>query len=135
VITSAYRRAIEALDRHGFVVLIGEPAAGKTTIASMLSRRGAWAMGAARCSSSTMPQVIKHSNPDEPAQFFWVDDAFGVMQYESHLVHRWNHASGKVKTMLRQGCKIVMTSRDYIYRRERNELKEGAFPLLAKARW
>jgi hypothetical protein len=37
VLTSAYRKAAEALDRHGFVLLIGEPAAGKTTIASMLS--------------------------------------------------------------------------------------------------
>ena len=75
-------------------------------------------------------QVIEHWNTDEPSQFFWVDDAFGVMQYESHLVHRWNHAFGEVRAMLRQGCKIVMTSRDYIYRRARNELKDGAFPLL-----
>jgi hypothetical protein len=32
-----YGRAAEALNHHGFVLLIGEPAAGKTTIASMLS--------------------------------------------------------------------------------------------------
>ncbi len=31
--------------------------------------------------------------------------------------------------MLRQGAKIVMTSRDYIYKRARRDLKEGAFPL------
>jgi adenylylsulfate kinase-like enzyme len=37
VLTTAYRRAAEALNHHGFVLLIGEPAAGKTTIASMLS--------------------------------------------------------------------------------------------------
>ena len=29
VITSAYRRAVEALDQHGFVLLIGELAAGR----------------------------------------------------------------------------------------------------------
>ena len=37
VITGAYRRAAAALDKHGFVLLIGEPAAGKTTIASLLA--------------------------------------------------------------------------------------------------
>ncbi len=31
--------------------------------------------------------------------------------------------------MLKQGIKIVMTSRDYIYNRARNDLKESAFPL------
>ncbi|WP_041929715.1 hypothetical protein [Methylibium petroleiphilum] len=41
VMTSAYRNAVDALDRHGFVLLIGEPAAGKTTIASMLAMASA----------------------------------------------------------------------------------------------
>src|SRR6266545_2028391 len=37
VVTDAYRKAAEALDQHSFVLLIGEPAAGKTTIASLLA--------------------------------------------------------------------------------------------------
>jgi hypothetical protein len=41
--------------------------------------------------------VVKHWNTEEPAQCFWVDDAFGVMQYESYLAHRWNHALPEVK--------------------------------------
>lgn len=32
VITDSYRKAVKALDEHGFVLLIGEPAAGKTTM-------------------------------------------------------------------------------------------------------
>jgi hypothetical protein len=133
VITSAYRRAVEALDQHGFVLLIGEPAAGKTTIASMLAVAALDQWGCSTLKLDDAGQVIKHWNTDEPSQFFWVDDAFGVMQYESHLVHRWNHAFGEVRAMLHQGCKIVMTSRDYIYRRARNELKDGAFPLLRES--
>jgi hypothetical protein len=35
--------------------------------------------------------------------------------------------------MLRNGAKIVMTSRDYIYKRARNDLKEDAFPLLRES--
>jgi hypothetical protein len=61
--------------------------------------------------------------------FFWIDDAFGMTQYESFLVYGWNRALPMVSSMLRRGAKIVMTSRDYIYRRARTDLKEGSFPL------
>ncbi len=71
--------------------------------------------------------------PDEPSQFFWLDDAFGVTQYEGSLVHSWNHILPQIKTMLRKGAKMVMTSRDYIYNRARKDLKEGAFPLLKES--
>jgi len=76
---------------------------------------------------------VEHWNVDEPTQFFWIDDAFGVTQYESPLVHGWNHSLVQVKTMLRQGAKIIMTSRDYIYNRARLDLKESAFPLLSES--
>ena len=39
----------------------------------------------------------------------------------------------QVKAMLRQGVRIVMTSRDYIYNRARQDLKESAFPLLGES--
>lgn len=133
VLTNAYRKAAEGLDQHGFVLLIGEPAAGKTTIASMLSMGALdqWESSTLKLDSSE--KVVEHWNPEEPLQFFWIDDAFGVMQYESHLVHGWNHVFPIIKTMLRKGAKIVMTSRDYIYKRARNDLKEGAFPLLRES--
>jgi hypothetical protein len=133
VLTGAYRKAAEALDRYGFVLLIGEPAAGKTTIASMLSIGALDQWGASTLKLPDAEKVVDRWNPDEPSQFFWIDDAFGVMQYESQLVHQWNHALPMVRTMLRKQSKIVMTSRDYIYRRARNDLKEGAFPLLRES--
>lgn len=133
VLTSAYRRAAEALDQHGFVLLIGEPAAGKTTIASMLSMGAVDQWGASTLKLDSSEKVVERWNPDEPSQFFWIDDAFGVTQYESFLVHGWNHVLPIIRTMLRKGAKIVMTSRDYIYKRARNDLKEGAFPLLRES--
>jgi hypothetical protein len=133
VLTSAYRRAAEALDQNGFVLLIGEPAAGKTTIASMLSMGALDQWGASTFKLDTPEKVVERWNPDEPSQFFWIDDAFGVTQYESFLVHGWNHALPIIRTMLRKSAKIVMTSRDYIYMRARNDLKEGAFPLLRES--
>lgn len=130
VITTAYQKAAEALDIYGFVLLVGEPAAGKTTIASLLAMGALDQWKASTLKLSTAEQVVKHWNPDDPSQFFWVDDCFGVTQYESNLVHKWNHNITHIKAMLKSGAKIVMTSRDYIYNRARNDLKEGAFPIL-----
>ena len=133
VVTDAYRRSAAALDEHGFVLLIGEPAAGKTTIASLLAMGAADQWGASTLKLDNPDKVIDHWNPDEPSQFFWLDDAFGVMQYESSLAHGWNHILPQVRTILRKGARIVMTSRDYIYKRARQELKESAFPLLRES--
>ncbi|MGW8304704.1 MAG: nSTAND3 domain-containing NTPase [Achromobacter pulmonis] len=133
VITESYRKAVNALDEHGFVLLIGEPAAGKTTIASMLAMAAADKWKSAIIKLADPAKVVERWNVDEPSQFFWIDDAFGVTQYESQLVHGWNHSLLQVKTMLRRGVKIVMTSRDYIYNRARQELKESAFPLFSES--
>src|ERR1700733_6383474 len=130
VVTDAYRKAAEALDAHGFVLLIGEPAAGKTTIASLLAMAAVDQWQASMLKLDDPATVTERWNPDEPSQFFWLDDAFGVTQYEEFLVHRWNHVLPQITTMLRKGAKIVMTSRDYIYNRARKDLKESAFPLL-----
>lgn len=133
VITNSYRKAVKALDEHGFVLLIGEPAAGKTTIASMLAMAAADKWKSSVLKLADPAKVVERWNVDEPSQFFWIDDAFGVTQYESPLVHSWNHSLAQVKAMLRQGAKIVMTSRDYIYKRARHDLKESAFPLLSES--
>jgi hypothetical protein len=133
VLTAAYRRAADALDQHGFVLLVGEPAAGKTTIASILSMAGLDQWGASTLKLDNPEKVIEHWNPDEPSQFFWLDDVFGVLQYESYMVHQWNHVLPQVTAMLRKGARIVMTSRDYIYRSARKDLKESSFPLLRES--
>jgi hypothetical protein len=133
VLTGAYRKASDALDQHSFVLLVGEPAAGKTTIASMLSMAALDQWGASTLKLDNPGKVIEHWNPDEPSQFFWIDDAFGVLQYESYLVHQWNHVLPQVGAMLRKGAKIVMTTRDYIYGSARKDLKESSFPLLRES--
>ncbi|MBC9909829.1 hypothetical protein [Chitinophaga varians] len=133
VITESYHKASRALSDHGFVLLIGEPAAGKTTIASMLAMSALDQWSALTLKLDTPQKVIEHWNPDNPNQLFWIDDAFGVTQYESSLVHAWNHVFAQVKTMISQGIKVVMTSRDYIYNAARNDLKDSAFPILKES--
>lgn len=114
VMTGAYKGAAEALDQHSFVLLIGEPAAGKTTIASLLAMAAIDQWNASILKLDDPAKVVDRWNPDEPSQFFWVDDAFGVSQYESELVYGWNHRLAQIKAMLNRGAKVVMTSRDYI---------------------
>jgi len=119
VLTESYRKAAKALDAHHFVLLVGEPASGKTTIASLLAMSSADQWGASVVKLSDPKSVVEHWNPHEKSQLFWIDDAFGVTQYESPLVSGWNHIINEVKTILRQGNRVVMTSRDYIYNRAR----------------
>lgn len=133
VVTSAYQKAANALDKHSFVLLIGEPAAGKTTIAAMLAMAALDQWNASLLKLDEPSRVADRWNPDEPSQFFWLDDAFGVTQYEDFLAHGWNRILPQLKPMLRKGAKIVMTSRDYIYNRARRDLKESAFPLLKES--
>lgn len=133
VVTDAYRKAVDAINKHSFVLLIGEPAAGKTTIASLLAMAALDQWNASTLKLDDPGKVTEHWNPDEPSQFFWLDDAFGVTQYEDFLVHRWNHILPQIRPMLRKGAKIVMTSRDYIYNRARKDLKVSAFPLLKES--
>ena len=133
VVTDAYRRSAEAIDKHSFVLLIGEPASGKTTIASLLSMAALDQWDASILKLDNPGEIAKHWNPDEPSQFFWLDDAFGVTQYDESLVRRWNHTLAQIQPMLQSGAKIVMTSRDYIYNRARSHLKESAFPLLKES--
>ncbi|HTG36846.1 MAG TPA: hypothetical protein VLB76_28345 [Thermoanaerobaculia bacterium] len=133
VVTDAYRKAVDAINKHGFVLLIGEPAAGKTTIASLLAMAALDQWNASTLKLDEPGKVAEHWNPDEPSQFFWLDDAFGVTQYEEFLVRGWNHILPQIRPMLRKGAKIVMTSRDYIYNRARNDLKGSAFPLLKES--
>ena len=133
VVTDAYRKAVAALDKHSFVLLIGEPAAGKTTIASLLAMAAIdqWDVSPIKLDGPEL--VVERWNPQEPTQFFWLDDAFGVTQYEVALVQRWNHNLPRVSPMLAKGAKVVMTSRDYIYNRARWDLKQSAFPLLEES--
>ncbi len=133
VLTESYRKAAKALDVYRFVLIVGEPASGKTTIASLLAMSSADQWGASVVKLATPQSVVERWNPHEKSQLFWIDDAFGVTQYESPLVSGWNHILNEVKTILRQGNRVVMTSRDYIYNRARKELKEGVFPLFQES--
>lgn len=133
VLTGTYYRAAKMLEKYGFVLLIGEPAAGKSTIAATLAMAAIDQWGCSTLKIDEPAGIKEDWNPHEPSQFFWIDDAFGVTQYEIVLAYGWNRAFPRVKAALANGARVVMTSRDYIYNRARNDLKQDAFPLFKEA--
>jgi hypothetical protein len=132
--TGTYEGAAEALDLHGFVLLLGEPAAGKTTIAAQLSLAAADVYEASVVKLDSAGEFTDRWNPDEPTQFFWLDDAFGTTQLEVHLAREWTRVVPRIQAAVSAGTRVVVTSRDYIFQAARPHLKLGAFPLLHESR-
>ncbi|MBX2948054.1 MAG: hypothetical protein KF704_02150 [Crocinitomicaceae bacterium] len=130
VLTKSYHKALKALEEHKFVLLTGEPSAGKSTIAALLAMGALDQWEALTMKLNKADQVVSHWNPKEPNQFFWIDDAFGPTQYETTLAYDWNRVMPEIVAMLGRGAKIVMTSREYIYKQAKKDLKSNAFPLL-----
>jgi hypothetical protein len=130
VITDAYRNSAKALVEHGFVLLLGEPACGKSAIAAALALGAIDEWGCATMKIRDANDFVKHSNPNEPKQFFWVDDAFGATQLDWRATVDWNGAFAHVRGAIRRGARFVFTSRDYVYGHARNFLKESALPVL-----
>lgn len=124
--TGAYRRAADAVADHGFVLLLGEPACGKSTIAATLalSALDNWNCGVRRVDSAE--ELVQAWDPDDPDQLFWIDDAFGSIRHDPSLTDSWTRRMDQVMTAIDRGARVVLTSRDYIYRDARPYLKEYA---------
>jgi hypothetical protein len=134
VMTDAYRRAVTALTNHGFVLLLGDPAAGKSMIASALAIAAAdmWDCRAIRADTPTL--FREHWNSEDPRQFIWVDDAFGTTQYRPSLGDEWNRVLPEVKAAVQAGTRIAMTSRGYVWRAAERELQVYKFLRLPQGR-
>lgn len=132
VVTDSYKRAAKAVHEHGFVLLLGEPAAGKSLIAAMLSMTAVDSDNCAVVKADTPQEVVQRWNPHDPKQLIWADDAFGALRHDRLRTDEWVSIMPKVMTAIKLGTRFVLTSRDYIYREAREFLKEYAFPILAE---
>lgn len=133
VITDAYQKSAKALVEHGFVLLLGEPACGKSTIAAALAVGAIDEWGCSTLKVRDADDFVKHFNPHEPKQFFWVDDAFGATQFDWSSASGWNSAFSHINAAIHQGARVLFTSRDYVYRAARQYLKESALPILKES--
>jgi hypothetical protein len=116
------------------VLLLGEPASGKTMIANLMALSAADEWGIETIMISSPGDFSKFWNPDDPGQFLWVDDAFGVTQYDANRVSEWNQLLPKLKAAIRAGARVVFTSRDYIFAAAKRDLKTSAFELFDDSR-
>lgn len=132
--TSAYRKCAHALQEHGFVLLIGEPASGKTMISNLMALSAADEWGLQTIMVSSPADFTKHWNPEDPGQFLWVDDAFGATQYDASRAGEWNLNLTKLKAAIKAGARVVFTSRDYIFAAAKRDLKLSAFELFDDSR-
>ena len=132
--TDSYRKCAHALREYGFVLLLGEPASGKTMIASLLALSAADEWGLQTLLLGGPEDFIRFWNPDDPGQFFWVDDAFGSTQYDPRRAREWNQRLPLLKTAIGKGARAIFTSRDYIFRAAMNDLKTSSFELFQDSR-
>ena len=132
--TGAYRQCAHALREHGFVLLLGEPASGKTMIANLMALSAADEWNLQTLMVSSPADFSKLWNPDDPGQFLWVDDAFGATQYDANRVNEWNQLLPKLKAAIKSGARVVFTSRDYIFSAAKRDLKISAFELFDDSR-
>lgn len=130
VVTEPYRKAAEAIRAHGFVLLLGEPAVGKSVIALMLAVAAADNWGCLTVKARTASELVDRWNPHEPGQFFWVDDAFGAVRHDEQLTGDWTRSMPHVMAAIGKGARVVLTSRDYIYQDARPLLKDYSYPRL-----
>jgi hypothetical protein len=128
VLTAAYRKAAKAIIEHGFVLLLGEPMCGKSTIAAALALGALDEWGCSTIKIRDADEFVRHSNPHEKQQFFWVDDAFGATQLDVAATFKWNSAFPHLHAAIKRGARVIFTSRDYIYRNARSFIKEAALP-------
>lgn len=133
VLTNAFKQSAQALVDHGFVLLLGEPACGKSTIAASLALGALDEWGCNSFKICSSDEFIKHWNPNEPNRLFWVDDAFGATQVDWSAAINWTNKFAHLKAAIHQGAKVIFTSRDYIYNSAKRHLKETSLPVMKSA--
>lgn len=129
--TDAYREAVKALQQHRFVILLGDPASGKSTIAAILAL-GALDDGCIGAVKINAPDQLNVWHPGEK-QLLWVDDAFGSNHFDVDRMSRWNAELGTLRAAIEGGARIIFTSRNYIWGAARPHLKLSAFPLFKES--
>lgn len=128
--TEAHELSVRALLKNGFVLLLGDPMAGKSTIAAALALAAADTWNCTPIFIHHPDDIRTHWNPHEPRQLFWIDDAFGSTQFEQHKAGSWNSIFPLISAAIKKGAKFILTSRTHIYRSAFRELKGSSFPLI-----
>jgi hypothetical protein len=127
--TTPHRQAVRSLANHKIVLLLGDAATGKSTIAAILATTAAEEAGH-QCYKSDGPEgLLEAWNPEQPGAFFWIDDAFGPNQPRQDFIDRWISIMPKVQAAIAGGNRFVLTSRRHIYEAAKPKLGSRNHPL------
>lgn len=128
--TSAHRTAVRTLADHKLVLLIGQPAIGKSMLAAILATMAIDTEGL-ECFKCEGPLNLRpHWNPHDAKRLFWVDDAFGPNQLRDDYVDAWIEFMPKVKAAMENGNHFILTSRTHIWNEAAFKLGTRNHPLL-----
>ncbi len=132
VVTESHRQSVRAISQFNLVLLLGAPAAGKSTIGAGIAVGAAdiWQSNTIRVTS---PEDIRRHLDPTGNQFFWIDDAWGNTQYQRQRTEEWNQVFPLMNGALRHGTRFLITSRDYIWNAAKRDLKLSSLPVLNKS--
>jgi hypothetical protein len=123
VTTESYRLSIGALREHNILILLGDPAVGKSTIARCLAMAAIDEFSCAPVILNSFDEIANHWNPDDEKRLFWIDDAFGSTQLDQIATESFNKNLTFLNAAIKQGNKIILTSRSYIWNLSRSFTK------------
>ncbi len=133
--TDSYRRAERALHEHGFVVLVGPPASGKSAIAANLCLDAMAQDPDARVMRIEHSEQFKSTwSPDDAHTTYWVDDVFGETTLDEPRLREWSAALEKVEAARRRQARIIFCTRDYILTAAERKLKKNKADFINDAR-
>ena len=128
--TSAHRTAVRTLADHKLVLLIGQPAIGKSMLAAILATM-AIDTEDLECFKCEGPlNLHQHWNPHESKRLFWIDDAFGSNQLRYDYIDAWTDFMPKIKAAMEKGNHFILTSRTHIWNEASLKLGTRNHPLL-----
>ncbi|MCE0456098.1 restriction endonuclease [Curtobacterium flaccumfaciens] len=124
VLTATYERAAAALNEKRIIVLLGEPAVGKTLMAATLTLAALDEFSSTPFKVNSATEFRRHWNTNEP-RTFWIDDAFGATRLDEERAHDWENNFQAVTSAVAQGNRVILTSRSHLYIRAIELMKDS----------
>lgn len=120
--TKAHRDAVNAISKHGVVLLLGNPSSGKSAIGAIVSTIASENPDNTVLALTSPRDFEAGWNPNDPGRFFWIDDAFGPNVLRDDYVQDWASAFSKLRAAIKYGNRFLLTSRKHIYEAARRRL-------------
>lgn len=124
--TPAFRMAVDAMENHGLVFVVGPPASGKSAIATNLCVvLGAEDPEVEVLRIETAKQFAEMWTPRDSKKLFWIEDVFGETRFDRVRAEEWQRIFVKVLAARKAGSRFIFTCRDYILNESHNVIRKS----------